>query len=97
VAQVIYSLEALSDLERVEEFFGEDVAMARKALARIFDCVTLLRSSPELGRPVAGGLRELVISRGATGYLALYRFDARLDLVRVLRLRRQRETGYPFA
>ncbi|TMH20328.1 MAG: type II toxin-antitoxin system RelE/ParE family toxin, partial [Betaproteobacteria bacterium] len=31
-------------------------------------------------------MRELVISRGATGYLALYRFDRAFDVVRILRI-----------
>jgi hypothetical protein len=35
-----------------------------------------------------------VISWGDTGYLALYRFDAARDLVRILRIRHQREAGY---
>jgi len=39
-------------------------------------------------------MRELVISRGATGYLALYRFDPAVDAVRILRVRHQHEAGY---
>jgi hypothetical protein len=39
-------------------------------------------------------LRELVISHGATGYLALYRFDASRNVVAIARLRHQREAGY---
>ena len=94
---MIYSLGALRDLERIEDFFGDDTAGSRRALGRIFDVIALLRSSPELGRPVSTRLRELVISRGPTGFLALCRFDARFDLVRVLRLRHQKEAGYPGA
>lgn len=33
--------------------------------------------SPLIGRPAKGGMRELVISRGKTGYLALYRYLSR--------------------
>ena len=39
------------------------------------------------GRIVEQGLRELVISRGRTGYVALYRFDAESDQVFILTLR----------
>jgi hypothetical protein len=35
-----------------------------------------------------------VITYGAAGYLALYRRDVPLDVVRVLRVRHQREAGY---
>jgi plasmid stabilization system protein ParE len=95
VAQVIYSLTALDDLDRVERFLGGDRVEASRALLRIIDAVELLQESPEVGRPAGSGLRELVISRGRTGYLVLYRFDPVAEVVRVLRLRHQREAGYP--
>ncbi|MBL8957447.1 MAG: type II toxin-antitoxin system RelE/ParE family toxin [Myxococcaceae bacterium] len=95
MAQVFYSFDALSDLERIEQFFGEDTKTAAEALLRIFECVALMRTSPELGREVRVDRRELVISRGKTGYLLLYVFEPRDDIVRVLRVRHQREAGYP--
>jgi plasmid stabilization system protein ParE len=49
---------------------------------------------PEIGRKVHFGQRELVISRGRTGYLALYRFLPSIDRILVLALRHQRESGY---
>jgi plasmid stabilization system protein ParE len=94
LAQVIYSLDAVRDLDRLEDFLRDDRKSAREAFARIFECVALLRRSPELGRRVAGDIRELVISRGGSGCLALYRFDAGVGIVRVLRIRHQREAGY---
>jgi plasmid stabilization system protein ParE len=48
-----------------------------------------------IGRPVEGGLRELIISRRRSGYLARYEFDHARDLVLVARIRHQRESGYP--
>ena len=95
MAQVIYSLHALKDLDRIDEFFADDRQAAADALLRIFACIELLDTSPELGRPVRGRRRELVISRGKTGYLALYDYDPEADLVCVLRVRHQREAGYP--
>ena len=49
-----------------------------------------------IGRPVEdhGDLRELVIDFGASGYLALYRFEPRLDAVTILAIKHQREDGY---
>ena len=38
-------------------------------------------------------MRELVISHGSTGYLALYRYHEIRDLVTVLAIRHQRELG----
>jgi hypothetical protein len=39
-------------------------------------------------------LRPLVSTHGASGYLALYRFDRPQELVRILHVRHQREAGY---
>jgi hypothetical protein len=53
-----------------------------------------LRSHP---RSAASALRFCEsggIQYGATGYIALYRFDIQRDQVRVLALRHQREIGY---
>lgn len=95
MAQVIYSHEALKDLERIDEFLGQDRSLAAPAFLRILSCVEPLRDSPELGRPVRGTRRELVISRGRSGYLALYEYEPMQDVVRILRIRHQREAGYP--
>ena len=47
-----------------------------------------------IGRKVDDRYRELVISHGRSGYLALYRYDPSEDLVLVLAIRHQREQGY---
>ena len=60
----------------------------------ILSALDVLALHPEVGRPVEHGLRELVISRGRTGYLALYEYDARHDVAVILRIRHQREGGY---
>lgn len=95
MAQVIYSAEALADLERVGEFLLEQAPeSAPQALARVTDAVVILADHPLIGRRAEGELRELVISHGNSGYLALYRFDPVRDVVRLLRIRHQREAGY---
>jgi len=47
-----------------------------------------------IGRPVESNYRELVISRGRSGYIALYRYHETRDVVLVLAIRHQREAGY---
>jgi hypothetical protein len=47
-----------------------------------------------IGRQVERGFRELLISRGRTGYVALYEFDVVKDVTIVLSIRNQREAGY---
>jgi len=47
-----------------------------------------------IGRPVEEGLRELVISRGKSGYVALYEYFEKEDVVLVVAVRHQREAGF---
>ena len=96
MAQVVYSSEALADFERIIELLLEtSTERAMQALENIRSAVGILEAHPLIGRRIDGHIRELVISQRATGYLALYRFDAAHDAVRILRIRHQREAGYP--
>ena len=71
-----------------------DPQAAQDTAVLIFEALELLGQHPEIGRKVQFGQRELVISRGRTGYLALYRFLPHIDRILVLALRHQRESGY---
>jgi plasmid stabilization system protein ParE len=96
VAAVVYSARALEHLERAFEFLAEhDPSAALKAATAIQSGVSTLAAHPLVGRRVAGEIRELVISFGRSGYVALYRFIPHLDVVRVLAIRHQRELDYP--
>lgn len=95
MAQVVYSAYAVENIERALQFLrDENPEVAIASAAAIRSAVETLASHPLIGRRVEGELRELVISYGATGYIALYRFDIQRDQVRVLALRHQREIGY---
>jgi plasmid stabilization system protein ParE len=96
VAQVVYSDNALNNLERAFELLAQhDPGAATSAAAAIRDAVETLSRHPLIGRAVEEDLRELVISFGKTGYVALYRFLPRRDEIRVLAIRHQRELDYP--
>jgi plasmid stabilization system protein ParE len=96
VARVIYSPVALHDLERLFEFLAErDPKAAVGAMQAIRSAVDILANHPLVGRVRDGEVRELVISFGASGYLALYRYLAVPRIVRVLGFRHQRELDYP--
>jgi plasmid stabilization system protein ParE len=95
VAQVVYSACAIDHIERALEFLlAENPAAVLSAADAIESAVNHLATHPLVGRRVEGDIRELVISFGATGYIALYRFVVQQDQVRVLALRHQREVGY---
>jgi addiction module RelE/StbE family toxin len=90
-----FSPHALEDLERLTDFLLEnDPAAAAGTAALITEAVKILRVHPLLGRPATASLRELVISRGRSGYLALYTFDEERDHVWVTAIRHQREAGF---
>lgn len=96
MAQVVYAERALTNLERAFEFlFEHDPSAARNAAAAISEAVEMLARHPLIGRVVEGELRELVISFGRTGYIALYRFLPIADEVRILAIRHQRALDYP--
>ena len=96
MAQVVYAENALTNLERAFAFlFEHDPSAARNAAAVISEAVEMLARHPLIGRVVEGELRELVISFGRTGYIALYRFLPVADEVRILAIRHQRELDYP--
>lgn len=93
--ELVYTEQALMDLERLSDFLLEtDPQAAQDTAVLIFEALEILVQHPEIGRKVHFGQRELVISRGRTGYLALYRFLPHLDRILVLALRHQRESGY---
>ena len=91
--KVQYSARALADLDRPFDVIAtHDPFAASRAAERISEAVTLLQNHPYIGRVVRGELRELVISHGRHGYVALYR--VRSSGVVVLALRHQREAGF---
>lgn len=95
MAQVIYSRRALTDLERLTDFLLEtEPAAALEIVVLISEAVQILENHPLIGRPVGHDLRELVISRGRSGYLALYSYEEEHDAVLVHAIRHQREAGY---
>jgi plasmid stabilization system protein ParE len=96
VAEIVYSPNAIANIERAFEYLAEkDPRSAPAAASAIRTGVGLLEQHPLIGRPVEGDLRELVISFGRTGYVALYRFVPSGNRVRVLAIRHQRELDYP--
>ncbi len=88
---------AQADLDRIFEFNRErDPASALEHIEIILDAVQVLARHPEIGREAGGTppLRELVISHGAAGYVALYEHSRVHNRILVLAIRHQREAGY---
>ncbi len=94
---IVFADGALSDLERIFKFnFGRDAATALDHIDKIRSAVLLLDEHPQIARLIGRGssLRELVISFGKTGYIALYEHSLAESLIRIVAVRHQREAGY---
>ena len=92
--KLLFAPRALDDLDRLAAFLIDaDPALATETAPLIVGALRSLRDHPLIGRPVEEDLRELLISRGRTGYVALYRYNPATDRVLVLRVRHQRELG----
>lgn len=95
MARVIYTARALADLDRLTDFLVEaDPGSAVQTVGLITEAMQVLANHPLIGRPAEQALRELVISRGKSGYLALYSHEVEQDIVLVLAIRHQREAGH---
>lgn len=95
MTRLAFAPAALRDIERLTDFLLEHDTRAAVATLRILtDGLGILKQHPLVGREVEAGLRELVISRGRSGYVALYRYDVAADAALILAIRHQREGGY---
>ncbi|MBS0445562.1 MAG: type II toxin-antitoxin system RelE/ParE family toxin [Proteobacteria bacterium] len=96
MARLELAPEVLDDFDRFFDHWARyDVADdAAMRVGEIVEALQILERSPLIGRKVGGGRRELVIGRGARGYLALYRFVETIDTVFVLAIRSRRERGH---
>ncbi len=87
--------EVADDLDRLlDHLLAHEAADAASRINDIIRAIDVLERNPLIGRAVRTDLRELVIGRGACGYIALYRYVGELDTVFVLAIRGQKEAGY---
>lgn len=97
MAKIVYSATALSNLHGIADFLAQESAeTAIEALDLIDDAIGMLARHPMVGRQVESHLRELVISQGRTGYIALYSYEAVHDTILVLAVRHQRPAGFRY-
>lgn len=87
--------EVFDDFDRFFENIAQfDPTSAPQRMGDILETIQILTYSPQIGRSVKDGKRELVIGRPTRGYVALYRYVAAIDTVFVLAVRAQREDGF---
>ena len=87
--------EVAGDFDRIFDHLAEyQVENPALRIREIIEALNVLEHNPLIGRPVNNDKRELVIGRRSHGYVALYRYVAKVDNVFVLAVRSQREAGY---
>lgn len=95
--QIRYTDEAYDDLKRLYEFLlQQDIQSAEHALQVIEKAIEVLKTFPFICRKAQIDnpfLRELIISFGANGYVALFEIEED-KLVTILAVRHQREDDY---
>ncbi len=94
MARLVFAPAALNDLERLAVFLlDQSQRQAAETRPLLIDGLQVLKRHPLIGRPTEHRLRELLISRGRSGYVALYRYLVESDTVLILAPRHQREAG----
>ena len=98
--RVRFTQEAQRDLDRLFDFILQrddgDWSISARALAAIRSSIALLKTSPFSCRKATPGnsfLRELLISFGSAGYVALFEIED-AKTITVLAVRHQREDDY---
>ena len=92
MSTVFPSPAAFQNLVRLKPFlFESEVPLAGELLDFILDALQVLTHQPSTGRPVEGGLRELIIAHRHSVCLARYAWVDVLDRVMVAKIRHQRE------
>ena len=95
MATVKLTARAFAHLEQIFEFIAEnDAARALKTIERIREGVLILERHPLIGRPVEDGRRELIVSRGHSAHVVLYRWLPADETVLILAVRDARQAGY---
>lgn len=94
MVKIVYAQQAVDDLLRLTDFLIESSpAAALATIDLIEEAIMLLGRHPLIGRLVDDALRELIISRGKSGYVALYSYERNSDTILILTIRHQREVG----
>lgn len=97
MASLNYTPKFWEDMAKIADFLV-NVANTQQSLD-VYDTIihgiqTLIKH-PKIGRRLAPyDLRELVISYGNTGYIALYSYHELTDIVTLHAIKHQRESGY---
>ena len=94
MVRIVFAPKALQDLQRLTDFLLEsDKNAALSTIELIESAIQILALHPFVGRSCDMHMREFIISRGKSGYVAMYSFDERKNAVLICSIRHQKESG----
>jgi len=84
---ILFSSEAVSDIERVRKFLDiRNPEAAARAIAAIWAALRQVEHFPEIGKPIKNsGIRQIVVRFGRRGYIVRYRAQSN-DVIFVTRI-----------
>jgi addiction module RelE/StbE family toxin len=92
--RIVFAPQAANDLERLTDFLIEnDINAALHTIELIEEAIQILARHPLVGRLCDACLRELVISRGKSGYAALYSYEESKKMILINAICHQKESG----
>ncbi|MDP8566714.1 type II toxin-antitoxin system RelE/ParE family toxin [Methylophilus aquaticus] len=97
MASLNYTPQFWEHMVRITDFLSTvaDRGQALHTYDLIVSGIQILVHHPEIGRKsMQSDFRELVISHGNTGYIALYQYQQLTEIVTIVAIRHQRESGY---
>jgi toxin ParE1/3/4 len=95
MSHIELSAQVFDDFDRFFDHLSTyEVDNIPARIGEITQALQILVHSPLIGRRTRDNKRELVIGQGSDGYVALYQFIPTLDIVFVLAIRSQRESGF---
>ena len=90
-----FAPEVNDDFDRIFDHLAQyDPNNAASHIREIIHAIAVLEHTPLIGKAVDNSKRELIIGRPPHGYIALYRYLKRANVVVILAIRSQREIGY---
>lgn len=95
MARIELAPEVADDFDRIIDYLRlYEVENPVSRIVESLRAIDALEPNPRIGRIATADKRELNIGRDSRGYVALYRYIARIDTIFVLAIRSQREAGY---
>jgi plasmid stabilization system protein ParE len=93
VTRLVLAPRAFEDIDRITDLLLENDAEGAPAIGALLRSgIEILIQHPLVGKLIERCFRELVISRGRSGYVALYKYDPVADVVVILAICPQRES-----